>query len=237
MHDHNGLTENIAANLSLIRRNIENAARRSGRDPVDITLVAVTKTVGTDAIRAAISCGVKVVGESRVQEAMEKLRLVGPAVEWHLIGHLQKNKVKYILDSFSLVHSVDSYELAAEIGRQAAQKGKTMPVLLQVNIGEEKSKHGVAPLDAADTAKRVAGLDGIRLCGLMAIPPFADDPESSRPYFRRVLEIKCGLEGLRLEKGTFDVLSFGMTGDYEVAVEEGATHLRIGTGIFGERQN
>jgi len=235
MHAPNELEKTISENILRIRRNIENAARRSGRNPMDVTLVAVTKTVGEEAIRAAISRGVTVVGENRVQEAMEKFGKIGPAVEWHFIGHLQKNKVKYILDVFSLIHSVDSFGLAAEISRQAEQKGQIKPVLLQVNIGEEKSKHGVAPVEAVAEARKMAGLAGIRVCGLMAIPPFSDDPEASRPYFRKMRELKSDMERLRLEKGAFDILSFGMTGDYEVAVEEGATHLRIGTGVFGER--
>ncbi|MBI5179324.1 MAG: YggS family pyridoxal phosphate-dependent enzyme [Nitrospinae bacterium] len=238
MHDDNDLRARVAANLADVRANIASAARRAGRAEEEITLVAVTKTVGANAVRAAIDCGIKVIGESRVQEAQEKFRALGGlgGAEWHFIGPLQKNKVKYLFDMFSMVHSVDSFDLAAEIGKRAAGRGAVMPILLEVNIGEEGSKHGVPPLDAEEAARQIAGLAGVRLAGLMAIPPFTDDPEASRPHFRRLMDIRHGLERLKLENASFNVLSFGMTGDYAVAIEEGATHVRIGTGIFGERK-
>jgi hypothetical protein len=226
----------ISENLAIIRSNINEAALRVRRDPSAITIVAVTKTVDVDAVREAIKCGVKVVGESRVREAEQKRALIGDAVEWHFIGHLQKNKAKHIPGVFKLVHSVDSWELAVELDRRAGMIGETVQILLEINIGEEKSKHGLAPLAVVDECKKMSGLENLRLRGLMAIPPPAENPEQSRPYFKRVVEIKNELDGLKLEKADFSILSFGMTDDYVVAVEEGATHLRIGRGIFGERK-
>lgn len=212
------------------------AALRAGRDPEGVTLVAVTKNVPATAVAAALACGVRIVGENRVQEAREKFAAIGPRAEWHLIGPLQKNKVKYIFDIFSMVHSVDSFDLAAEISRRAGARGATMPVLLEVNVAEESSKHGVRPADAAGVAERMAALPGIRLRGLMTVPPYSDDPEASRPYFRRLMDIRAEILRKGMENARMDVLSFGMTGDFEVAIEEGATHVRIGTGIFGERK-
>ncbi|MBI5636858.1 MAG: YggS family pyridoxal phosphate-dependent enzyme [Nitrospinae bacterium] len=235
MHDEN-LKERIAANLAEIRRNVAAACARAGRRPDGVTLVAATKTVGTEAIRAALACGVTVLGENRVQEAREKFAAIGNAAEWHLIGPLQKNKVKYIFDIFSMVHSVDSVELAEEISRRAAVRGVVMPVLLEVNIGEEANKHGVAPRTAVAAAAKIAALPNVRLRGLMAVPPFSDNPEASRPHFARLRSFRDEIAALGMENTAVDVLSCGMTGDYVVAVEEGATHIRIGTGIFGERK-
>ncbi len=232
------LKDRISENLKTIKRNIAEAAERVGRRTEEITVIAVTKTVGVEAIRAALECGIGVVGENRVQEARAKFEKLGNAVEWHYIGHLQKNKVKYIFDIFSLVHSVDSYGLAEEISRRAAQRlkeGEDFPVLLQVDVGEEKTKHGIAPLAVAKEAEKIARLPRIRIEGLMAIPPFTEDAEKSRPYFKRMREIRNGIIDMKLENIRMDILSYGMTGDYGVAVEEGATHVRIGTGIFGER--
>lgn len=236
IYDMQSNLSHISENLALIRRNINEAALRARRDPSAIILVAVTKTVDVEAIGEAIKCGVKVVGESRVQEAEQKRALIGDAVEWHFIGHLQKNKARQIPGVFKLVHSVDSRELAVELDRRAGMVGETVQILLEINIGEEKSKHGFEPTTVVDECKRISGLENLRLRGLMAIPPPADDPENSRHYFKRVVEIKNELDGLKLEKADFSILSFGMTDDYVVAVEEGATHLRIGRGIFGERK-
>lgn len=223
----------IKKNLDVVRANVEKAAFRSGRRLSDITIVAVTKTVGVPEIRTAIEHGVKIIGESRVQEAVKKHEEIGDLVEWHFIGPLQKNKAKFIPRLFSLVHSVDSHEIAAELGRRAG--GRVVPVLLEINIAGENSKHGVESGLAGETARKISSVNNVRLMGLMAVPPAADNAEKSRPYFRRLVKIKSELSLLGLENATFDILSFGMTDDYVVAVEEGATHLRIGRGIFGER--
>ncbi len=225
----------ISANLALIRRNIRDAAVRVGRDPSELTIVAAAKTAEVAAVLEAIKCGVRVVGESRVQEAIRKHEIIGDVVEWHFIGPLQKNKAKYIPGFFSLVHSVDSLGLAVELDRRAGLAGKVVQILLEINIGGEGSKHGVAPSGAVEECKKISSLTNLRLTGLMAVPPPADDPEKSRPHFRRMVAIKNELKRLKLENADFDILSFGMTDDYVVAVEEGATHLRIGRGIFGER--
>ena len=227
----------ISQNLATIRANIEKAALRSRRNPSEITLVAVTKTVEAGAILIAIKCGVKVIGESKVQEALKKQSVVAEKVEWHFIGPLQKNKAKFVPGKFDLVHSVDSYELALELDRRARAVGLTVPILLEINIGEEKSKHGVMPLEATNETQKISKLENLRLKGLMAIPPQSEHPEDSRKFFKKVVEIKKELEQLKLEKASFGILSFGMTDDYEIAVEEGATHLRIGRGVFGERQD
>lgn len=228
----------ISANLAKVRKNIEDAARRSNRNPEDITLVAVTKGVGVESIRAAVECGVRAIGENRVQEAREKSAKLNMPVSWHFIGHLQKNKVKYIFGIFSIVHSVDSLGLAEEINKNAVKKcgaGEKFDILLQVNIGEEPAKHGIPPNLVLNEAERIAGLPNIRVKGLMAIPPWNEEREKSRPYYKRMLEIKNEIEEMKLDNVEMEMLSYGMSNDYTVAVEEGATHLRIGTEIFGER--
>ena len=229
------LYKQISANLREIEARIAEACERAGRSRDDVTIVAATKNVGPEAIRAAIECGIKVAGESRFQQAKAKIEAIGSAVEWHFIGHLQKNKVKFLTDIFSLVHSVDSFELAEAINRRSAKNDRKVRILLQINIGKESSKHGVMPGKAGDVAEKIAALPTISLEGLMAIPPYATDAQESRKYFREMTAIKKEIEKMGLENVSMKSLSFGMSGDYEVAVEEGATHVRIGTAIFGKR--
>lgn len=230
------LKERISRNLERVRKNIRAASARVNRDPSDIILVAATKTVGVQAISAALDHGIQVLGENRMQEAREKFQRIGRRAEWHFIGHLQRNKVKYLFDIFTLVHSVDSYELAEEISRRALLKeDRVLDILLQVNIGEEVTKYGFPPAVVAEEAKRIAALSNVRIRGLMAVPPLAGNPMESRPYFKRVMEIRREIEKMKIPRVNMDVISFGMSDDYEVAVEEGATHLRIGTAIFGTR--
>ena len=232
------LEKRISHNLSVIKGKIAKAAERAGRDPGGITLLAVTKMVEIDSIRAAIRGGIKAVGENRVQEAREKQEMVGLPADWHFIGHLQKNKVKYVLGNFCLIHSVDSYELAAEINRLASVR-KLVPqdILLQVNIGEEDSKHGMRHSEVIAATERISLLPFTRIRGLMAIPPAPpdDNAEYSRPFFKRVAELKGEITKRGFEGVSMDILSFGMSGDFEVAIEEGSTIVRIGTAIFGER--
>ena len=232
------LHRKISANLRQIRAAIADAAQKADRNPKEVTIVAVTKNVGTDAIMAAIECGIKVVGENKVQEAMEKIKQIGDAVEWHFIGNIQKNKVKFLLGVFSLVHSVDSFELAEALNRRAGtvfQSGGKVRVLLQVNIGEEATKHGVQPAVAAAVAKKMAALPYISLKGLMAIPPPVKEAEENRRHFKQMAAIKNEIESMGLEGVSMENLSLGMSGDYEIAVEEGATHVRIGSALFGKR--
>jgi len=219
---------------------------RSGRNPEDVKLVAVTKTVDTEKIKEAIDWGLRVFGESKVQEARDKISNLksfinpplppfskggegGLRIEWHLVGHLQKNKAKIAVQLFDLIHSLDSAELAAEINRNAEKTGKTQKVLIQVKLSEEETKHGVAKEDLLDIIKAVSEMNNLKLEGLMTMPPFSDDPEMVRPYFRELRKLRDNIEksGFALPE-----LSMGMTNDFEVAIEEGATMVRIGTGIF-----
>lgn len=232
------LEKRISRNLDIVREKITNACMRVGRNPDEVTLLAVTKMVDIESIRASIKAGITAVGENRVQEAREKQEKVALPVDWHFIGHLQKNKVKYVLGNFCLMHSVDSYELAVEIDRLASGKGlPPQEILLQVNIGEEETKHGLAPLKVVAEAERISTLPFVRIKGLMAIPPAPpdDDSEHSRHFFKKMVELKKEIVERGFDSVSMDVLSFGMSGDYEVAIEEGSTIVRIGTAIFGER--
>jgi len=224
-------------NLKEVYRKMAHAAMRAGREPSEVKLIAVTKNVHIDLIREAVDIGLREFGENRVQEAREKLengllRSSGSPLTWHLIGHLQKNKVKTAVSLFDLIQSVDSGELAEELDRQAAKIGKVQRILLQVKLSAEETKHGVAENDVYDLIGEITVLRNVKLEGLMTIPPFFDDPERARPYFRK-------LSGLRkeAEKEGFGLpeLSMGMSNDFEVAIEEGATMVRVGTAIFGER--
>jgi PLP dependent protein len=225
-------------NVKNVFRKISSASIRSGRNPFDVKLVAVTKTVGTDKIREAIDLGLRSFGENRVQEAEAKIAALktdvqNEIVEWHLVGHLQKNKVKTAVHLFDLIHSVDSPELAKLIDTEAGKLGKVQRVLIQVKLSEEETKHGVAAEKLPDLLRAVSGMDHLSLEGLMTLPPFFEDPEKARPFFRRLRELRdeAESEGLNLPE-----LSMGMTNDFEAAILEGATIVRIGTALFGERK-
>ncbi|MFV1951409.1 MAG: YggS family pyridoxal phosphate-dependent enzyme [Nitrospinota bacterium] len=225
----------IAENLENVRGRIRSAAKRAGRDPHDIKLVAVTKTVDPLKIKEAISCGVTICGENRLQEAREKIREIGHTVRWHLIGHLQRNKVKYIFDLFDLIHSVDTIHLAREINKDAGKRGKTIDVLIQTNLSGEESKHGVEAENILDLIKDISLLKSISILGLMTITPFSEDPEDSRIYYRQLMDMKNVIEREGIKGVVMKEISMGMSGDFEVAIEEGATLIRVGTAIFGER--
>jgi pyridoxal phosphate enzyme (YggS family) len=219
--------QDIRANLERVRERIARAAERAGRRPGDVRLVAVSKTVDVERVRAAIAAGVTDLGENRVQEAREKIAVLGRAVRWHLVGHLQTNKVKDALALFDLVHSLDRLELARELERRAAGAGRTAEALLQVNVGGEASKGGFEP-DAVEAAlDEVRALAHVRVRGLMTIPPPVTRPEAARPWFQAL--------GRLAKRHGLGELSMGMSGDFEVAIEEGATMVRVGTAIFGER--
>jgi len=211
------------------------AAKRAGRDPASIRLVTVTKTVSIERIREALSSGATVLGENRVQEAKEKIEQLGSLAHWHLIGHLQTNKAKYAVKLFDLIHSVDSLELAAEIDKQAAKTGKVQDVLIEVSIAGEAAKAGVGIDNAVSLVRQAATLRNIRIKGLMTMPPYSDDPEDSRPYFRKLKELSSIIEKENIHGVSMTELSMGMSGDFEVAIEEGATLVRVGTAVFGER--
>ena len=222
--------------ISLIRSRIETAAAASGRRPQDVQLVAVSKTVPVERLITAIDLGVTVFGENYVQEAREKFNaLYAHPLSWHFIGHLQSNKAKYVVKIFDLIHSVDSLKLAREIDKQAGKIGKVQSVLVQVNIAEEKSKSGVQMEDAAQLVIEMSQLAHLEVKGLMTMPPYFNAPEKVRPYFRALRQLRDRLRAMEISGVTMDALSMGMSGDFEVAIQEGATLVRIGTAIFGER--
>jgi pyridoxal phosphate enzyme (YggS family) len=226
------MDESIVANLRRVRERIVAAAERSGRDPRQIALVLVTKGVTTDRIQKAVAAGATVLGENRVQEALPKIKALDGTIQWHLIGHLQRNKVKLAINRFDLIHSLDSLELAHEIERRAEQAGIQQRVLIQVNLSREPSKHGVLPEDADVLVRETAALPHLALEGLMTIPPPSIDPQQSRTYFRRLRE---KMDEQRQAGLSVRELSMGMSNDFEIAIEEGATLVRIGTAIFGPR--
>ena len=227
----------ISENLVQVKRCIIEAAKRAGRDPSGIRLLAVTKEQSDATVAKGIQAGMTLLGENKVQEASGKIEAFGRknGLEWHFIGRLQKNKVKFIFDLFDLIHSVDSLALAEAIHKKAQKIGSCMPILLQVNISGEKSKLGIDPLDLPREIRKFAKLEGVKISGLMTIPPFDRDPETSRPYYARLRELRDTCSSLNIPRICLDELSMGMSNDYEVAVEEGATLVRIGTGLFGPR--
>jgi hypothetical protein len=226
------MIEGIQERLAAVRRRIETAAARSGRPSSTVTLVAVSKTMPAAAIREAVSAGVKILGENRVQEAREKIEALPGAAEWHLIGHLQTNKAKLAVGLFDCIHSLDSVRLAQELGRHAEEAGRRLRCLVEVNVGEEAQKSGVDAAEVRPLLEAARRLPQLSVQGLMTIPPFLPDPESVRPFFRRLRDLRDRLES---EGWTLPDLSMGMSHDFEVAIEEGATLVRIGTAIFGSR--
>ena len=226
----------IAENVKLVKENIEAAAIRCGRDPKDIKLVAATKMNDAFRVREAIAAGVDICGENRVQELQEKLAQGAyDGCPLHFIGHLQKNKVKYIIGKVELIHSVDSVSLAQEINKRAAALGLTQDILLEVNIGAEENKSGFAPEELACALDEMAQFSSIRVLGLMAIPPVCEISENHRVYFRRMKQLFIDIGQKKYDNVIMQLLSMGMSADYEVAVEEGANLVRVGTGIFGAR--
>jgi len=231
--------DTIRKNLDAVNDVIARAAGKAGRNPDDITLISVTKTFAVDVVRAAVAAGATDLGENYIQEAREKITTLagegGPRPRWHFIGGLQKNKAKYAVRLFDLIHSVDSVELAAELDKRAGIEGKTQDVLIQVNISAEEQKSGVSPEGIIRLARSVAGCEHLSVRGLMGMPPFGLDPEISRPYFVTLRELKEKIEAEQIPGVGMEELSMGMSGDYAVAVEEGATMVRVGTAIFGSR--
>jgi pyridoxal phosphate enzyme (YggS family) len=231
------MTTQIADNIRTIRNRMAAAAARAGRDPAGIRLMAVSKTVEPERIRQAIDAGVGLLGENYVQEAREKIPAVGQAVQWHMIGHLQTNKVKYVVTLFDWIHSVDRLELAQELSRRAGQHGRVLNVLIEINVSGEASKNGARPADVLELARQVAALPNLSVRGLMTMPPYSDDPENSRPYFVALRRLRDELAAAALPGVAMAELSMGMTDDFEVAIEEGATIIRVGRAIFGERRS
>lgn len=224
----------IKENVLRVGEAIEKASERVGRKPEEIRLVAASKTVEVERIRAAVEAGITILGENYVQEAKKKIEAVGGPVSWHFIGHLQKNKAKYAVRLFEMIQSVDSIALAEELDKRAGQVNRKMEVLVEVNLSGETSKWGVRVEDTIPLVCRVRELENLSFRGLMTMPPFFDDPEASRPYFVRLRNLAESLESEGVHSG-FPELSMGMSNDFLVAIEEGATLVRVGTAIFGPR--
>jgi PLP dependent protein len=222
----------VSENLASVRRSIEAAARRARREPDEVTLVAVTKTWPGDVVLEAISAGATDLGENRAQEFREKVSLIGDKARWHFIGHLQTNKVRLVVGSCELIHSVDRLSLAESIARRAASAESEQDVLIEVNVAGDPNKHGVEPARAVGLALEVQALEGVLVRGLMTMPPYAEDPELSRPHFKDLAALSAQLVA---ELPGAGALSMGMSHDFEVAIEEGATIVRVGSAIFGPR--
>ncbi len=227
--------EQIAQNLQAIEKNIEDACQRSNRAREDVTLISVSKTKPIEALRAAYAAGARDFGENKVQELVEKMPQMPGDVRWHMIGHLQRNKVKYIVGKVALIHSVDSMRLAEEISKESLKQGVVSDILLEVNVAAEESKFGTS-LEAAKALYQAAqALPNLCVKGFMTIAPYTLEAEENRPYFAALRQLSVDIMGQNAHNVDKVILSMGMTGDYCVAIEEGATHVRVGTGIFGER--
>ncbi|AEV68616.1 YggS family pyridoxal phosphate-dependent enzyme [Acetivibrio clariflavus] len=231
-----GQYDYIKRNLEIIRERIEKAAAKSGRKAEDIMLVAVSKTVEPEKIIKAIDEGITELGENRVQELVQKYDIINRDCNWHLIGHLQTNKVKYIIDKVKLIHSVDRYSLAAEINTRAQKIGKKVDILVQVNISGEQSKFGAAAQDALELIRKISELENLRVRGLMTIAPYTTNPEAVRYVFSGLRKLSIDIEKENINNINMEYLSMGMSNDFEVAIEEGANIVRIGTALFGERK-
>lgn len=226
----------IKENLSVVEQNIQNACLRAGRLREEVTLIAVSKTKPVSMIEEVMAEGIVDFGENKVQELSTKYEILPKDLRWHLIGHLQTNKVKYIVDKAVLIHSVDSYKLAEQIDKEAAKKGIICDILIEVNVAGEDTKFGVSAEEVYPLILEIAQLKNLRIKGLMTIAPFVDNPEKNREHFRNLRQLKVDIKLKNIDNVSMDELSMGMTGDYEVAIEEGATMVRVGTGIFGERE-
>ena len=225
--------EIIKNNIRIIKEKIKKAALKTNRNPEKIKLVAVTKTVTIEQIKEAINAGIKIIGENKVHEAKEKYHILTAEIEWHLVGHLQTNKVKYAVEIFDLIHSVDSVKLAKEIDKRSLQFGKISNVLIEVNVSGEDTKYGIKPEEAELFIKKISEFPRISVRGLMTIAPMVKDKEETRPYFGKLRELSEEIKCKNIRNVKMDYLSMGMTEDFEIAIEEGANMVRIGRGIFG----
>lgn len=225
----------LAENLIKVEEQIAVSCEKAGRDPSEVTLVAVSKTKPVELLLQAYQAGARVFGENKVQEIVDKYPQMPYDVEWHMIGHLQRNKVKYIIDKVKMIHSVDSLRLAQTIEQEGAKHGICMPVLIEVNVAEEESKFGLKMSEVEPLLREISDFSHVKVMGLMTIAPFVEDPEENRQVFRQLKKLSVDIAAKNINNITMSVLSMGMTGDYTVAVQEGATMVRVGTGIFGER--
>jgi len=225
----------VQENLADVEQRIQAACERAGRDRNEVTLIAVSKTKPVSMLNEAYGCGIREFGENKVQEMMDKYEQMPQDIHWHMIGHLQRNKVKYLMGKAYLIHSVDSLRLAEEISAQSVKHQVQTDILIEVNIAGEESKFGISGEETIHLVEAAAALPNIHIRGLMTIAPFTDHPEDNRIYFRKIKELSVDIDRKKIDNVNMHILSMGMTGDYEVAIEEGATMVRVGTGIFGER--
>ena len=225
----------LSDNLHEVQENIRKACERSGRNPEDVTLIAVSKTKPVSDIEQIYAAGIREFGENKVQEMNDKQKVLPGDINWHMIGHLQRNKVKYIVDNVAMIHSVDSVRLAEEISKEAVKKNVAVDILVEVNVAKEESKFGLYTEDVGQFVEQISKLPGINIKGLMTSAPFVENAEDNRKYFKKLYELAVDIQSKNIDNISMRELSMGMTGDYVVAVEEGATIVRVGTGIFGSR--
>ena len=225
----------VARQYDEIKKRVEAACQRAGRNPEEVTLIAVSKTKPVEMLREAYEAGARDFGENKVQEILAKEPKLPQDIRWHMIGHLQTNKVRQIVGKTCLIHSVDSVRLAEEIHKESVKKGLVTQILLEVNVAEEESKFGFHVEEVEDALKQIQEFSGVCVRGLMTIAPFVDNPEDNRPVFQKLNKLYVDMKTKNIDNDTMNILSMGMTGDFEVAVEEGATMVRVGTGIFGAR--
>ena len=225
----------LKENLANVEKNIEQACKNAGRSRDEVTLIAVSKTKPVEMLQEIYDENIRDFGENKVQELCSKMGQLPSDIRWHMIGHLQRNKVKYIVGKVELIHSVDTYRLAEEINIQAKKQNVIVPILVEVNIAHEESKFGISAEDAILLVEEISKLENIRIKGLMTIAPYVENPEDNRLYFRKIKQLSVDITNKNIDNVFMEILSMGMTGDYEVAIEEGATMVRVGTGIFGAR--
>lgn len=225
----------LSENLQRIEENIVHACERAGRRREDVTLIAVSKTKPVSMLSEVYSYGIRDFGENKVQEICEKRGELPSDIRWHMIGHLQRNKVKHIIQDVALIHSVDTYRLAEEINIHAKKIKRIVPILIEVNIAKESTKFGISAEETLQLAEEISKLDNVRVKGLMTIAPYVENAEDNRHYFQKIRELSVDIAKENIDNVSMGVLSMGMTGDYTVAIEEGATIVRVGTGIFGAR--
>ena len=225
----------IKENIQIVQNKINTACKKAGRTSDDAHLVAVSKTKPVSMLQEAYDCGIRDFGENKVQEILDKYDKLPSDIRWHMIGHLQRNKVKYIIDKVSLIHSVDSLRLAEEISKEAVKHNLIMPILIELNIAEEESKFGLSLHECEEMIYAISQLPNIQIKGLMTVAPFVENAEDNRQYFKSMKQLSVDIMRKNIDNVCMDILSMGMTGDYEVAIEEGSNIVRVGTGIFGER--
>ena len=225
----------IAQNICSVEERIQAACKRAGRSREEVTLICVTKTMPVEDLQQAYDAGQRSFGENRVQEIVDKVPQLPGDIQWHMIGHLERNKAKYLMDRVVMIHSVDSAALAQAVSKEAVKAGRVMDILLEVNVAEEESKFGLTCAGVLPLIREISPLPGIRIRGLMTVAPYTDDPETNRVYFKKLRELAVDIDHQSIDNVSMDFLSMGMTGDFEVAIEEGATHIRVGTAIFGKR--